>query len=95
ALGEERGIALGEERGIALGEERGIALGEERGIALGEERGLARGRAEERQALLRHLLEQRFGVIPPALEARIAASDTEALAALFDRALVADSIDSL
>ncbi|HVA92330.1 MAG TPA: hypothetical protein VNL71_21095 [Chloroflexota bacterium] len=79
------------ERGI----ERGIALGEERGIALGEERGLARGRAEERQALLRRLLEQRFGPIPPALEARIAASDAEALAVLLDRALVTPTLADL
>ena len=71
--------------------ERGIA----EGIALGEERGLARGRAEERRALLRRLLEQRFGAIPPALEARIAASDTEALTALFDRALVAPTLADL
>lgn len=87
----ERGI----ERGIALGEERGIALGEERGIARGEERGIARGRMEERQALLRRLLEQRFGPIPPTLEARIAAADAEKLSALLDRALVASTLADL
>ncbi|HVA88200.1 MAG TPA: DUF4351 domain-containing protein [Chloroflexota bacterium] len=71
--------------------ERGIA----EGIALGKERGLARGRAEERRALLRRLLEQRFGAIPPALEARIVDSDTEALTTLFDRALASPTLDDL
>jgi len=71
--------------------ERGIA----QGITLGEERGMARGRAEERRSLLRHLLEQRFGAISPALDERIAASDTEALVRLFDRALVVPTLDDL
>ncbi len=83
------------ERGIAQGVERGIAQGVERGIAQGVERGIAHGRAEEARVLLRRYLTRRFGVIPPALEERIAASDAETLTALFDRALAATAIEDL
>jgi hypothetical protein len=65
------------------------------GIEQGIEQGVQRGRAEGERAMLRRYLEQRFGHIPPALEQRIAATDTEALAALFDLAISAATIDSL
>jgi hypothetical protein len=47
------------------------------------------------RVLLRRYLERRFGVIPPALEERIATSDAEELTALFERALVATALEEL
>lgn len=67
----------------------------ERRFTQGIERGIAQGRAEEARLLLRRYLERRFGAIPPALEERIAASDAEALTALFDRALAATAIEEV
>jgi hypothetical protein len=57
--------------------------------------GLSQGRAEGERVLLRRLLERRFGAIPDSLQQRIAALDSDALMALFDRALAAASIDEV
>ena len=57
--------------------------------------GVQQGSAGEARRRLRRYLAQRFGSIPPALDGRIAASGTAELDALFDRALVADTIDTL
>jgi hypothetical protein len=76
---------------LAESMERGIAQGMERGIA----QGMEQGRAEEARILLRRYLERRFGAIPPALAERMAISDAESLTAMFDRALVATSIDEI
>ncbi len=65
------------------------------GQAEGRAEGQAEGRAEEARLLLRRYLKQRFGTIPPDLEARMASLDAEALTALFDRALTASTIDAL
>lgn len=65
------------------------------GIAQGIAQGRAEGRAEGERSLVRRYLVERFGMIPPALEARIADADAEALAALFERALHATGIDTL
>ena len=67
----------------------------EQRYAQGIEQGVQQGSAGEARRLLRRYLAQRFGSIPPALEGRIAASDATELDALFDRALVADSVDAL
>jgi len=48
------------------------------------------------EARRRHrYLGQRFGAIPPALDGRIAASGTAELDELFDRALVAGTVNAL
>jgi predicted transposase YdaD len=49
----ETAILEGEERGEERGEKRGVKIGEERGIKIGE----ARGKAEERLAIARNMLE--------------------------------------
>jgi hypothetical protein len=59
------------------------------------ERGIERGREEGQRDLLRRALSRRFGAIPPSLEARIVAADTEVLTALFDQALVVSTIDDI
>jgi len=60
----------------------------------GREEGLEKGR-EGQRAMVREVLEQRFGTVPPALEARIAAADGETLRALLQRALVAHAVEDL
>ena len=57
--------------------------------------GMQLGSAEGARLLLRRYLERRFGLVPPALDARIATANTAELAALFDRALTIDTIDAL
>ncbi|MGH2388220.1 MAG: DUF4351 domain-containing protein, partial [Chloroflexota bacterium] len=63
----------------------------ERGIEQGREQGKAEGHRE----LLRRAIMRRFGVIPPSLEERIVAADSEALATLLDQVLVASSADQI
>lgn len=46
------------------------------------EQGIEQERAEEARLLLRRYLEHRFGTIPPALDARIAAAGASELDAL-------------
>ena len=59
----------------------------------GIEQGVQLGSAGEARRLLRRYLAQRFGSIPPALDGRVAAAGAAELDTLFDRALVADTID--
>ena len=75
--------------------EQRYAQGIERGVQQGIEQGVQLGSTGEARRLLRRYLGRRFGIIPPALDDRIAASDAAELDALFDRALVADTIDAL
>lgn len=67
----------------------------EQGMEQGRARGLAEGRVEGERVMPRRYLERRFGAIPPALEGRIAASDADAITALFDQALAATAIETL
>jgi len=67
----------------------------EQRYAQGIKQGVQQGSAGEARRLLRRYLGQRFGSIPPALDGRIAASGAAELDALFDHALVADTIDAL
>ena len=64
-------------------------------VEQGVQRGMLLGRAEEARRLLRLYLERRFGDVPPALDARIAAADVAELDALFDRALAVEGIEAL
>lgn len=69
----------------------GEAIGETRGEAKGE----ARGRVEGEAALLRRLLERKFGPLPAAAQQRLAAADAETLLAWGDRVLDARSLDEV
>ena len=65
------------------------------GVLQGVEQGVPLGSAEGARLLLHRYLERRFGIVPPALDARIATANTAELAALFDRAITTDTIDAL
>ena len=67
----------------------------DRRFAQGVLQGMQQGSAEGARLLLRRYLERRFGIVPPALDARIAAANTAELAALFDQAITIDTIDVL
>ena len=91
----EQRFALGVQQGIEQGVQQGIEQGVQQGVQQGVAQGLQLGRAEEARLLLRRYLERRFGAVPPALEARIAAADVADLDALFDRALAVEGIEAL
>lgn len=69
------------------GEARGQALGEARGQALGERRG--------KLTMLRKLVQLRFGVVTPELDALLESASSEQLDSLLERALVAQSAQQL
>jgi len=71
-----------------------LEKGREEGLERGREEGLEKGR-EGQRAMVREVIEQRFGTVPPALEARITAADGETLRALLQRALVAHAVEDL
>ena len=75
--------------------DRRFAQGVLQGVQQGIEEGVLQGSAEGARLLLRRYLERRFGLLPPALDARIAAANTAELTALFDRAITTDTIDAL
>jgi len=64
-----------------------------------ERMGLARGREEGREEgareTLRRFVEARFGVVPPALEQRIAAADRATLDQMVERAAVVQTVNDL
>lgn len=57
--------------------------------------GLARGRAEGTRETVRRFIQARFGVVPPAVEQRIAAADWATLDQLIERAAVVPTVDDL
>jgi len=69
----------------------GRAEGEAKGKAEGEAKGKAEGKAE----LLLKLLTLRFGELPQAARARLAAADEQALMRFTERVLNASSIDEV
>ena len=75
--------------------DRRFAQGMLQGVLQGVEQGVPLGSAEGARLLLHRYLERRFGIVPPALDARIATANTAELAALFDRAITTDTIDAL
>jgi predicted transposase YdaD len=69
----------------------GRAEGEAKGKAEGEAKGKAEGKAE----LLLKLLTLRFGELPQAARARLAAADEQALMRFTERVLSASSLDEV
>lgn len=67
------------ERLRAEGRAKGLQDGHREGHREGHQEGLAAGRNEGRAALLRLLLEQRFGPLPDSASARLAAADATQL----------------
>jgi predicted transposase YdaD len=68
-------------------------------MSLGERIGLEKGRQEGRQEgeglLLRRLLTQKFGPLPPDIEAKLTEASIAELEAWGDRLLQADSLASI
>ncbi len=65
------------------------------GLARGRAEGRDEGRAEGTRETLRRFIQARFGVVPPAVEQRIAAADRATLDQLVERAAVVQTIDDL
>jgi len=73
------------------GEARGITIGEERGITIGEERGEARGETK----ILTHLLETKFGILPPSERATIERLNSDAMLKCSERLLTAKTLQEV
>ena len=67
----------------------------QQGLQQGLQKGKAEGRAEGEALALKRLLAKRFGPLPAALEARIAAASLEEIEAWFDAAITAPSLDAV
>ena len=88
---KQQWLQEGEQKGRLEGEQRGRLEGEQKGREEGEQRGRLEGEA----ALLRRLLERRFGALPDWARTRIAAADTAALEEWGLRILEAGSLDDV
>ncbi len=75
--------------------EEGRQEGLERGMERGLERGLAEGRVQERTAILRRMLERKFGSLPEGASTRLGTATPEDLELWLDRVLTEDSIDGV
>ena len=72
-----------------------VREGEQRAEQRGRQEGEQKGRQEGEAAILRRLLERRFGALPDWARDRIAAADTAALAEWGLRGLDAGSLDDV
>ena len=70
----------GRREGRVEGLDEGRAVGRDEGRALGREEGREEGRAEAARAVLRQLLEARFGDLDPVIVARIASASSDIIA---------------
>jgi len=84
-----------ERMGLARGRDEGRAEGRDEGRAEGRDEGRAEGRDEGTRETLRRFIQARFGVVPPAVEQRIAAAERATLDQLIERAAVVQTIDDL
>jgi hypothetical protein len=71
------------------------ARGEARGRAEGEARGEARGQKQAMRTALTTVLTARFGRLPSAIEAALAAANTETLQAWLERAATAGTLEEV
>ena len=83
----ETWFAEGKELGIA----EGIAEGLAQGMALGMQKGVNKGMA----LLLLDILENRFGLVPPAVRQRVENADMEMISTWSRRAMDAASLDQV
>ena len=74
---------------------KGLEEGEQKGLEKGLQKGRQEGRQEGELAVVRRLLEKRFGRIPTWAEERLAGSTSTQLEALTDRVLDAASLEDL
>jgi predicted transposase/invertase (TIGR01784 family) len=88
AATERRGLERGLKQGLEQGREQGL----EQGLERGREQGLEQGREQEARALIRRLLDKKFGPLGAATLARLEAADHAALERYTDRVLTAKSL---
>ena len=89
--GFEEGVQVGIEKGVQVGIEQGVL----QGVLKGKMEGKAEGRLEGMASILKRLLQQRFGALPPWVEERIDQGSLEQLEAWTERMLSAASIQEL
>jgi hypothetical protein len=90
--GIEQGIEKGIEQGIEKGIEQGIEKGIEQGIEKGIEQGIEKGVEQGQRAILRDLLEQRFGALPEHANRHIEEAHAATLSLWARRVLTASSL---
>ncbi|HEY8742212.1 MAG TPA: cytosolic protein, partial [Chloroflexota bacterium] len=81
--------------GLERGEQIGLERGEQIGLERGEQIGLREGRLEGQRAVLRRLVQARFGTVPEALGRQIDAADQVRLDQLADQIGAAASLSAL
>lgn len=72
--GRKLGLEMGREIGLEMGREKGLEIGREMGRELGLEMGRAEGELRTRRDTILALLQERFGAVPPEVEARVMAA---------------------
>jgi hypothetical protein len=92
---ERIGLERGEQIGLQRGEQIGLERGEQIGLQRGEQIGLREGKLEGQRAMLRRLVQVRFGSVPEALGRQIDAADEPRLDQLADQLGAAASLDEL
>jgi flagellar biosynthesis/type III secretory pathway protein FliH len=86
---------IGIEKGIAQGIQQGMQLGRHEGIQEGMQQGMQKGKHQGEEVLLRRLLTRRFGILPEAIETRLAKADINQLEIWGDRVLDAKSLNEV
>jgi len=81
--------------GLERGEQIGLERGEQIGLERGEQIGLREGRLEGQRAVLRRLVQARFGTVPEALGRQIDAAAELRLDQLVDRIGAASTLNEL
>ncbi len=94
----QKGLEEGIEEGLQQGREEGLQKGREEGLQKGREEGLQKGR-EEGLKLARQMamdaIQDRFGLVPQSLEARIQTLSAEEIRELIKRVLKAGRLEEL
>ena len=80
---------------VALGLQEGLQKGLQEGLQKGLQKGRREGRQEEGALLLQRLLTRRFGSLPLAIQARIAAASIEEIDAWVDAFIDAPSLEAI
>ena len=91
ALGRQEGL----QKGLQEGLQKGLQKGRREGRREGRQEGRREGRQEEGALLLQRLLTRRFGSLPLAIQARIAAASIEEIDAWVDAFVDAPSLEAI
>ena len=83
-----QGMQQGMQKGIQQGMQQGMQQGLQQGLQQGKQQGMRDGQA----VVLRELLTQRFGTLPPEIEARLEQASLDQLRDWFPRILTAQSL---